>query len=77
MIGARCSLRSGDDGLTPSKRGPKGKASTESKLELRQPDRSIATLERKLAHAAIIIELQRKVMELAAASAPLNDEASS
>jgi transposase-like protein len=67
----------GDDGLVPSKRGPRGKASTESRLELRQRDRRIAALERKLEHAAIIIELQKKVLELAATSASLNDEASS
>ena len=47
---------SGDDGLTPSKRGPKGKASTESKLKLRQRDRRIATLERKLEHQARAVD---------------------
>ena len=49
----------GEDGLSPSRRGPKVKLSStkSAALELRQRDRRIATLERKLAHAAVIIEL--------------------
>jgi transposase-like protein len=65
----------GDEGLTPSKRGPKGKASPkETLLELRKRDRRIASLERKLAHAEVLIDLQKKVAELAALSASSNDE---
>jgi hypothetical protein len=65
----------GDEGLTPAKRGPKGKASPkETQLELRKRDRRIAALERKLAHAEILIDLQKKVAELAALSASSNGE---
>ena len=65
----------GDEGLTPSKRGPKGKASPkETLLELRKRDRRIASLERKLAHAEVLIDLQKKIAELAALSASSNGE---
>lgn len=65
----------GDAGLAGMKRGRKPVAgAAANKLELRKRDRRIASLERELAQAKFIIDIQKKVSEMMALSAPLDDE---
>ena len=65
----------GDAGLAGQKRGRKAvPGGAAAKLDLRQRDRRIARLERELAQARFIIDFQKKVSEMMALSAPLDDE---
>ena len=65
----------GDAGLAGMKRGRKPVAgAAANKLELRKRDRRIASLERELAQAKFIIDIQKKVSEMMALSEPLDDE---
>ena len=64
----------GDAGLG-KKRGRKAVAgAAANKLEMRKRDRRIARLERELAQAKFIIDIQKKVSEMMALSEPLDDE---
>jgi transposase len=65
----------GKAGLEPARRGPKPKSDAETSAELRKRDRRIATLERQLAQAEILLDLQKKVMLLAELRPSTNDEA--
>lgn len=68
----------GDAGLAGLKRGRKpvlGALAT--KLEMRKQGRRIARLERELAQARFIIDIQKKVGEMMALSEPLDDESAS
>ena len=47
---------------------------TATKLEMRKRDRRIARLERELAQAKLIIDIQKKVSEMMELSEPLDDE---
>jgi transposase len=68
----------GDAGLAAQKPGRKpGEAGSAQKLELRKRDRRIATLERKLAQANFIIDIQKKVAEMMALTEPNDDESAS
>ena len=68
----------GDAGLVAQKPGRKpGKQSSAQKLEMRKRDRRIATLERKLAQANFIIDIQKKVAEMMALMEPNDDESAS
>ena len=65
----------GDAGLAGRKRGRKAvEGATANKLEMRKRDRRIARLERELAQAKFIIDIQKKVSEMMALSEPLDDE---
>lgn len=68
----------GDAGLVGLRRGRKPVAGAlATKLEMRKRDRRIARLERELAQAKFIIDIQKKVAEMMALSEPLDDESAS
>jgi transposase-like protein len=68
----------GDAGMAGQKRGRKAvPGGTAAKLDVRQRDRRIARLERELAQARFIIDFQKKVSEMMALSASLDDESAS
>ena len=61
--------------MVAQKRGRKPVAgAVANKLDLRQRDRRIARLERELAQARFIIDIQKKVSEMMALSALDDDE---
>ncbi len=65
----------GEVALAGRKRGRKAVAgAAANKLEMRKRDRRIARLERELAQAKFIIDIQKKVSEMMALSEPLDDE---
>lgn len=68
-------VQHGAAGLSGQKRGRKAvPGGAAAKVDLRQRDRRIARLERELAQARFIIDFQKKVSEMMALSAPLDDE---
>jgi hypothetical protein len=71
----RARAEHGDAGLAGQKRGRKAvPGGAAAKVDLRQRDRRIARLERELAQARFIIDFQKKVSEMMALSAALDDE---
>lgn len=65
----------GEVALAGRKRGRKAvPGAAVNKLEMRKRDRRIARLERELAQAKFIIDIQKKVSEMMALSEPLDDE---